>query len=61
MESDIILEGFKAAEQHDVCYLNSIGDGDSSAHSTLVSGVPGWEHFILKQECANDALKCFRA
>jgi len=46
MESDIILEGFKAAGQHDIRYLNFIGDGDSSVHSTLVSGVPGWGHFI---------------
>jgi len=48
MESDIILEGFKAAEQHGIHYLNFISDGDSSAHSTLMSGVPGWGHFMQK-------------
>jgi len=62
MESDIILEGFKAAEQqHCAWYINFIGDGDSSVHSTLVSGVPGWGYFIQKQECANHGLKCYRA
>jgi len=61
MEPDIILEGFKVAEQqHGIRYINFIGDGDSSVHSTLVSGVPGWGYFIQKQECANHALKCFR-
>ena len=47
MESDIILEGFKAAEQqHGVYYINFIGDGDSSVHSTSVLGVLGWGYFI---------------
>ena len=43
MESDIILEGFLAAEkQHGVCYINYfIGDRDSSIYPTLVAGVPG--------------------
>jgi len=36
MESDIILEGFKQAEEvHGVRYLRFIGDGDSSVYSTL--------------------------
>ena len=43
MESDIILEGFLAAEkQHGVHYINSVGVGDSSVYPTLVSNVPGW-------------------
>lgn len=43
MESDIILEGFLAAEkQHGVRYINFVGDGDSSVYPTLVSNVPGW-------------------
>ena len=42
MESDIILEGFCMAEkQHGLRYINFIGDGDSSVHTTLISGVPG--------------------
>ena len=61
MESDIILEGFLAAEkQHGDRYINFIGDGDSSVYPTLVSGVPGWGYSIKKQECANHALKCYR-
>ena len=62
MESDIILEGFLAAEkQHGVRYINFVGDGDSSVYPTLVSNVPGWGYSIKKQECANHALKCYRA
>ena len=61
MESDIILEGFCMAEkQHGLRYINFIGDGDSSVHTTLLSGVPGWGHAITKQECANHAVKCYR-
>ena len=62
MESDIILEGFLAAEkQHGVRYINFVGDGDSSVYPTLVSNVPGWGYSIKKQECTNHALKCYRA
>ena len=62
MESDIILEGFCMAEkQHGLRYINCIGDGDSSVHTTLISGVPGWGHAITKQECANHAVKCYRS
>ena len=43
METDIILEGFLAAEkEHGVCYINFVGDSDSSVYPTLVSSVPGW-------------------
>ena len=43
MESDIILEGFhKPEQQHGLCYINFIGDGDTSVHTTLISGVSGW-------------------
>ena len=62
METDIILEGFLAAEkEHGVRYINFVGDGDSSVYPTLVSSVPGWGYSIKKQECANHALKCYRA
>ena len=61
MEMDIILARFKATEtQHSVCYINFIGDDDSSVYSTLVAGVPGWGYAITKKECANHALKCYR-
>ena len=42
-------------------YINFIGDGDSSVHTTLISGVRGWGHAITKQECANHAVKCYRS
>ena len=62
MESDIILEGFRKAEQqHGLRYINFIGDGDSSVHTTLISGVSGWGHAISKQECTNHAVKCYRS
>ena len=62
METDIILIGFKAAEkQHGVRYIKFIRDGDSSVYPSLIAGVPGWRYAITKQECANHALKCYRA
>ena len=62
MESDIILEGFsKAEQQHGVRYINFIGDGDSSVHTTLTSGVYGWGSIIAKQEYANHMVKCYRS
>ena len=60
MESDIILKGFQQSEQqHGLRYIRFIGDGDSSVHPTLVSGVP-WGYAIRKMECANHAVKCYR-
>ena len=57
-----ILEGFRKAEQqHDLRYINFIGDGDSSVHTTLISGVSGWGHAISKQEYVNHAVKCYRS
>ena len=61
METDILLEGFMQAERvHGVRYINFIGDGDSSVHTTLLQSVPGWGHAIRKLECANHACKCYR-
>ena len=61
MESDIILQGFLQAETiHGVRYTTFIGDGDSSVHTTLIAGVPGWGRAIQKLECANHACKCYR-
>ena len=61
MESDIILEGFQAAEkQHCVRYIRFIGDGNSSVHPTLVANVSVWGYDIQKEECANHAVKCFK-
>lgn len=61
METDIILQGFKEAEsKYGVRYTTFIGDGDSSTHPNLITGVPGWGHAIEKLECANHAIKCYR-
>ena len=61
MESDVILEWFLEAEWvHRVCYMEFIGDGDSSMYPTLLQNVPGWGHAIQKLECANHACKCYR-
>ena len=49
MESDIILEGFKQAEEtHGVRYLRFIGDGDSSVYPTLLQHVPVQGSYIKK-------------
>ena len=50
-----------AEKQHDLMYTNFIGDGDSSVHTTLISGVPGWGHAITKQECANHVVQYYRS
>ena len=61
MEINIILEGFKLAEQvHGVRYTRFIGDGDSSVYPTLIQNVPGWGYAIKKLECANHGCKCYR-
>jgi len=61
MEADIILEGFeKAYDQHGLRYMEYIGDGDSSVQPKLVEKLP-WGFAIKKLECANHAVKCFRA
>ena len=60
-ESDIILEGFQAAEKtHGIRYMRIVGDGDSSVYSTLVQCVPVWGCDIEKVECANHMCKCYR-
>ena len=62
MEPDIILEGFKQAEEvHGVRYKRFVGDGDSSVYPTLIQNVPGWGRYIEKLECANHACKCYRS
>ena len=62
METDIILEGFRAAEKiHGVRYTRFVGDGDSSVYPTLLTNVPEWGRDIKKIECANHACKCYRS
>ena len=62
METDIILEGFRAAEKiHGVRYMRFVGDGDSSVYPTLLTNVPEGGHDIKKIKCANHACKCYRS
>ena len=61
METDILVEGFRAAESmHGVRYMKMIGDGDSSVLTNIQTCVPGWGVFVTKVECANHAVKCYR-
>ena len=56
METDILLEGFRAAEStHGVRYMRMVGDGDSSVYPTLLLSVPVWGQDIQNIECANHA------
>ena len=49
MESDIILEGFRMAEQqHGVRYIKFVSNGDSSVYTQLISGISGWGYAIQK-------------
>ena len=51
METDIILQGFKEAEsRYGLKYTTFIGDEDSSLHPNLITGVPGWDHIIKKNQ-----------
>ncbi len=62
METDILLEGFCAAEStHGVRYMRMVGDGDSSVYPTLLLSVPVWGRYIQKIECANHTCKCYRS
>ena len=61
MESDIIVSGFNAAEEmHGIRYMRVIGDGDSSVMSDIQQFVPVWGNMVVKIECANHAIKCYR-
>lgn len=58
METDMLVEGFRAAEvMHGV---HMTGDDDSSVHATIQAQVPGWGMYVSKIECANHAIKCYR-
>ena len=62
MESDIILEGFLAAEKtHDIRYMRLVGYGDSSVFSTILQNVPIWGRHVKKLECANHSYKSLRS
>ncbi|CAC5385731.1 unnamed protein product [Mytilus coruscus] len=62
MECDIILEGFKQAEEKDgLRYVRVVGDGDSSVFANIRKGVPGWRREVTKEECANHVCKFYRS
>ena len=62
METDILLEGFRAAEaMHGLRYMRMTGDGDSSVLANIQANVPGWGMKVSKVECANHAVKCYRS
>ena len=61
MESDIVSEGFRLAEEmHSLQYIRVIADGDSSVMCTIRQSVP-YGMFVGKVECANHACKCYRS
>jgi len=60
MEADIILQGFLLSESiHGVRYHWMIGDGDSSAYNSVVTGCLKYGKDVIKVECANHAIKCY--
>lgn len=62
METDMIVEGFKAAESmHGLRYMRMTGDGDSSVLANVRAYIPGWGSKVTKVECANHAVKCYRS
>ena len=56
----LLSKDLNRLREHGVRYLIMVGDGDSSAYSTLVENVPVWGYAIQKLECANHACKCYR-
>lgn len=59
MESDIILEGFRASvDMHGLKYARLIGDGDSSVYNKLLNAMPyGPNLLIEKVECKNHIIR----
>lgn len=58
----MLVEGFKAAESmHGVRYMRVTGDGDSAVLPNIQASVPGWWSKVVKVECANHAVKCYRS
>ena len=62
MEADIIATGFRLSESmHGVRYTQVIGDGDSSVFYTIQTTVPTCGRDVVKIECANHGMKCYRS
>ena len=61
MEADIVLEGFlQSKTMHGFRYKWLIDDGDSSVYNVVSPGVLSYGQHILKVECDNHAIKCYR-
>ena len=61
MEANIIASGFQLSEKmHGLCYMKVIGDGDSSVLYTIQTTVQLYGREVVKIECANHAVKCYR-
>ncbi|KAJ8914141.1 hypothetical protein NQ315_016219 [Exocentrus adspersus] len=57
MESDIVVEGFKASmDMHKLKYLKFIADGDSSVFAKIRQEVP-YGNMVHKIECKNHVIK----
>ena len=62
MEADIIAMGFRLSEtMHGVQYIQVIGDGDSSVLYTIPATVQSYGKDVVKIECPNHAVKCYRS
>ena len=62
METSIIVEAFKESEsKYGLRYTEFVGDGDSSVYPNLITEVPEYGHDIVKVECSNHAVKCYRS
>lgn len=58
MESDILVEGFKASlDMHNVIYSTIISDGDSSTYAKILQVRPYPHHTVEKVECRNHILR----
>lgn len=58
MESNIIVEGFKASlKMHGIIFKNLVADGDSSVHKKILEARPYGNTVVEKIECRNHLLR----
>ena len=61
IKGNIIFEGFRPSEEmHSLRYLWLNRDGDSCVYHSVVTGVLSYGRDIIKMECTNHAVKCYR-
>ena len=62
MKTDIIATGFRLSEiTHGVQYTQVTGDGDSSVLYTIQTTVQCYSRDVVKIECPNHTIKCYRS